>query len=224
MLITILKRFWREIIIAVLVIVVSISVQTCHDKSRQIGILEDSRDSAFNYATTYIDKNGKLQQQVKTHEITIRELKSNGKNLGIDNDKLRKQVGKLTNLVGYWKGNASVSDTITVANTDTVIVNGGGIGKQFSWSNKYMEISGVTMSHSTSLQYKYDLDFTLVAYRKKHGPFGKSELLSDINFSDPNVNVKEFKGIVIKEAPKKWYERRGFQIGAAFLAGYIIAK
>jgi hypothetical protein len=190
--------------------------------------MKNARDSAFNYAKSYVDKNGELQQQVKTHEITVKELKENNEALGIENGKLTNQVGRLSNLVAYYQGNASVTDTFTVVNHDTTIVIRNDLikGKWFTWTNSNLTLTGITTDLNTSITYDYKFKFTLVSYRKPQGflGLGRGQLVTDIKFDDPLIKVNEFKGIVIKEEPKKWYETRAVQIGAAFVIGYVIAK
>jgi hypothetical protein len=228
MFLKLLKRFWREVIIAILVIIVSFSVKTCSSNKSQISILENARDSAYNYAKVYVDKSGKLQHQIKTHNITIKELKENEAVLNVDNKKLKKQIGSLSNLVAYWQGKAHVVDSFTVANHDTVFIRDGSQvpAKWFKWNGTNLSLTGIVTDFNTSITYDYKFTFSLAAYYKPQGflGLGKSELLTDIHFDDKNLSVNEFKGIVIKSPAKKWYETKAFQIGTAFAVGYILAK
>lgn len=228
MLLIILKKYWREALIALLLIVMGFISKSCSEEQANNDLLKNSLDSAYNVAKAYTTKNGELAYQVKTHEITIDQLKDNNEVLGIDNKKLKKQIGSLNNLVGYWKGKASVKDTFTVNNVDTVFIKDGKEvkGKWFKWNNKYMSVDGITTDLNTSLTYEYKIEFELTAYRKYPNflRIGKSELLTDITFKDPSIKVGEFKGIVIKEPKKQFWETGAFKFAIGLGAGYLLAK
>lgn len=231
-----IKKYWRELMIAILLIflyaIVDTGLNTIKDLKEEKFALLHSKDSSFTIAKQYIGKNGELVSQVQTHELTIKELKETGDELGFSNKELKKQVGSLNNLVGYWKGQAGFSGRDTVRTRDTVFVDNGKkeSGKLFNWSNKYLSIDGGYYPYDSSvvLDYKYDIGgFELTAYRKKQGNlfnFKPSQLVADIRFGDQNMKVGSFQGMVVKEEPKKWYQTKGFWIGIGFIGGVFIAK
>src|SRR5688572_21916697 len=132
----ILKRFWREALIVILVLVVVGSVRKCSENKSDAELLSHVGDSAFSVANYYQNKNGDLIGQVKTHEGTIDQLKKYGDQLGFDNGKLKKQVGKLSRLVSHLQGQAGMSgeidhidlidSTISAASLDPTFDLGGG--------------------------------------------------------------------------------------------------
>lgn len=227
MFLSIIKRFWREIIIAILVIAVAISAKTCQRTASDKDVLQKIHDDTVKVFT---NKNKELINQIQTHQLTIAQLKDDYQQLGLDKKKLENQVGNLNNLVGYWKGKAYVKDTFTVANHDTVFIDSKGIqetGRAFDWTNKYLTISGFSSQAKTFIKYDYSVDFTLIPYRQKHGflGLGKSTLVTDLHFSDPNIKVKEFQGILIKEPKKPFYETKVFIFTIGLVAGtYLTLK
>src|SRR5690242_19357441 len=207
----IILKYWREIVIAVLIIVVLSSVRTCSNKQDDISLLEKSRDSAYYKATYYKNKEGELIGQIKTFEVTNKQLKEYGDQLGFENEGLKKQVGKLTNLVAHYKGKVGMRDTIEVVNHDTIYSDRSGDlvkGKWFFWSNNFLSLDGVTTDKTTSIAYNYDVSFELTSYRKGKTLFKPGQLVTDIKFNDPNMKVTEFKGFVVTEDKPKFYQRR----------------
>lgn len=222
-----LKLFWREFLISILVLLLIGAVNTVHNRDRSISLLQNTRDSAYSVAHYYKNREGELIGQIKTHEVTIGELKEFKNDIGIEVDELKRQIGSLSRLVGRWQGRAQFIDwdTITVPVYDTII-NQATLGK-FEWNNNYLELRGLIGNKQVSLAYTYDLefDFDLTSYWKGKNLFKKGTLVTDIKFSDQNMKVSEFKGIVIKQPPKKWYETRAFAFGTGFvLASYLWLK
>ena len=185
-----------------------------------IQTLVHQSDSAFNQVRYYKDKNDRLQAQVNTHEVTLRNFKDYW---ALDSKRLKAQIGNLNNLVGYWKGKAAITDSVEIILTDTVYLtrNNFETDKGFNWSNGHLTLSGGlnTESNQLSLDYQYQVNFGLTPYYKSNGLFKKKILVTDVSFSDPNLKVQEFEGIVIK--PKeKFYQKTWFKIGVGFLAGF----
>lgn len=209
-------------------IVVAIVSNTCEKRGRDIAVLSQAASDSANVIKRYKASTGELMHQIRTYEITVAQLKEYDEQLGVDNKKLKKQIESLNNLVGYWRGKAGIRDSVVVANTDTVYLEHGEstVGKAFSWGNKFITISGISDSDSTSLVYSYAVDFSLTAYRQRSGFLNlkRGNLVTDIYFSDPNFQVKEFKGYVIKEPPKKWWETGAFKFAVGFASGVFASK
>lgn len=228
-------KYWREITIAILIIIVAISVKSCrqHIDNEQVAI--HAHDSVFTVVQHHKLMNGQLANQVQVHEVTIGQLKND---LGISRDSLKHlkaQVGSLSNLVGYWKGKALVKDTFKVALHDTIYKSGeiALTGKDFEWSGKYLSLKGFIPSDeaSISISYKYNLTWTLVSYRKPRPfisylkfNFKQMPLVADITFDDPNIEVQKFSGVVIKEGPKKWYQTTAAKVGLGLVIGKLLWK
>jgi hypothetical protein len=210
MILTFLAKNWKNVAIGLLAIFCVLSMQTCsvnkQDKEAlesSIGILQDSVEH-------YRGKAGELVSQVKTQELTLAQLKDFGDKLNLDNAKLKKQVGNLNRLVGYWQVQASISDTFTLKEIDTVYLkdNKPVAGKSFKYNNGYLKLDQVYTPDAGTLTtaYDYKVDLELTVYRKGKNIFRRGELVSDIRFKDQNLSVTEMKAVVVKEPPKAWYE------------------
>lgn len=221
-------KYWRELLILLLLITTIITARTCENKNSDINTLKNTSDSSYSVAKYYIDKNGKLEAQVKTHEITTNQLKEFNEQLGINEKELKKQVGSLNNLVTYYKGKAGINDTIYSHSVDTVIQYNGTqvIGKRFKWTNGYLTLDQTYNPSNDTLKtiYDYKFDFVLDTYRKKQGIFKSKQLVTDIHFSDESLTVTDFKGIVIKEPKKKFYQTGLFKFALSLGAGIAIMK
>lgn len=234
---TIAKKFWREILIVILVIICSASFRQCSVNKDSARLGWNATDSAFNVAHYYNNKLGQVVGQVKTHELTIKELQKYGKKMGFENEKLKKQVGNSNRLIAHWKGKAESRGSSIVALTDTTVNTLDGTmdlnegfdtveAKAFNWSNKYLTLDGIIHldSNKLALSYIYRVDFELTAYYKRQGLFKKPQLVSDIYFSDPNMRVQEFKGFVVKEPRKKLYQTGLFKVSIAIGSGFLLGK
>lgn len=226
---TILKKLWREAMIVILLLVCFMAIRGCKVEQQSNAVLRNSYDSAFNEVRQYRTKNGDLVHQVNTLEITSKQLKEDADRLGFERDELKNQVGALNRLVAHWKGKADLSDTIIITLRDTVYVDSSGaplIGKTFDWNNRWMRINGFMDSTHVTLGYSYSVEFALTAYRKRKEGFWKppGQLVADIKFSDPSIRVTEFRGFVIQEPKKQWYETRGAAIGLGALIGLYLGS
>lgn len=226
----ILSKFWREIAIVVLLIGLMISVRSCKVNNDHAFVSSTKYDSAYNVAHYYKNKKDELVAQVSTHELTIKNLKEYGEQLDFDNATLKQQVGSLKNLTAFWKGKAGMRDTVTVVLHDTTFVDKNGntvAANDFKWNNKFLYLNGLISNHEITIGYDYNVDFSITAYRKSKKGFWKppGQLVTDIIFSDPNFRITEFKGFVVKEEPKKWFQTTGAKIGFGVLVGgYAVYK
>lgn len=216
-------KHWQLLLIVILLIACFSSMRSCSVNEDRASIAVKKADSSCLVAKYYRDKNGDLVGQVKTHELTLNNLKEYGDQLGFDKKVLQDQVGNMKNLVAYWKGKAGVRDTVETVLHDTILVQGADTvrGKSIKWKNKYLTLDGTVFNDTLRLSYLYNVDFSLTAYRKPRGGFWKppGQLVTDIRFSDPNFKVDEFKGFVITEPRKRWYQTTGFKIGVGFVLG-----
>jgi hypothetical protein len=218
-----IKKHWQIILIVLMAIVIYFLFQGRARDKDTIQTLVHQSDSAFNQVRYYKDKNDRLQAQVNTHEVTLRNFKDYW---ALDSKRLKSQIGNLNKLVGFWKGKAGIVDTVYTTLIDTVYLTRDGFNtdKAFNWSNGHLTLSGGlnTASNQLSLDYQYQVNFELVSYHKKAG-FMKRQLVADISFSDPNLKVQEFQGIQIK--PKeRFYEKTWFRVGVGILGGVWIGR
>lgn len=224
-------KYWREILIVVLVIVCIISMRSCnvsntsHKADKQL--LENAKDSAFLYTQKIKLDNGKLAARVKTHEVTIDQLETYNKELGFDLEATKKQIGSLNNLVGYWKVKAEVKQTIVVIGRDTTIYSTRDTtkvqAKVFHYNNGYLRLDQVynPINLELATTYHYNPSFNLTAYRKGGGLFKKGQLVTDVVFDDPNIQTSTVNSIVIKEGPEKFYQTKVFVFGLGVTIGVV---
>jgi hypothetical protein len=226
----VLTKYWQLIIIIVLLIALFMSVRSCNVNADSTKVASHIADSSFLVAKYYQGKNGELIGQVNTHKLTIKDLKQFGNQLGFDNAELKAQVGNLKNLVAHWEGKARTGGTIQTVLHDTTFVEKSGekvLGKTSNWNNKYLDIHAVLVNNDLTITYLYNVDFDLTAYRKPKRGFWKppGQLVADIKFSDPNFKVQEFKGFVVQEPRKRWYQTTAAKIGfGAIVGGYAVYK
>lgn len=209
------------------------SVKTCKQNVSDKVLLENTLDSTYSVAKYYKNKNGDFVGQVKAQAITIGQLEEYGTELGIDNDRLKKQIGSLSNLVTYWKGRVVASETIKTTLIDTVYldaVTGMEVNKSFKWSNKYLFLDGSmnTLTNDLSIDYKYNMDFEFTSYYKPRTfrekvLFKPKQLVGDLYMSDPNLRVTEFKGIVIQQQKFNYKPSLIFG-GAGFILGFLVGS
>lgn len=231
---TILLKYWKNILIVVLALFVFGSVRQCSENASDKVVLLNAMDSAFVVAHYYKTKHGEVIGQVKTHELTIEQYKKYGNQLGFENKKLKEQVGKANRLVAHWMGKVSSTDSIYIVLRDTSLntmdesmgLNEPETAKVFEWSSKHLSLEGIIHldSNQLALSYKYSSDFSLTAYRKSNGLFKGSQLVADIWFDDPNMRVREFKGFVIQEPKKRFYQTGLFKLSIGIGIGYVLAK
>lgn len=219
-----LKKYWREIAIVILVLIVVFSVNTCQRRNDDIKVITSQRDSARFGIKSFINKNNELVHQVETQEITIGQLKDHGIQLGYDNNKLRKQVGNLNNVVAHWKGKAVstgvvvIPDVIIKPDSSVSVVHPDPvhIDLEFksgnTWTNGFLTLDSIkfnSFEKKLQFRYQYKTDFSLTAYRKKK-LFGliKGPLVADISFKDPNMVVTDFKGFVVKEPRENFFQKK----------------
>lgn len=227
----VLKYFW-QILSVVLLIIVCTSVRQCQVGKDDNEVLSHANDSLYNVATYYRSKTGKLEGQVKTHELTVEQFKKYAAKLGFENEDLLKQVGKANRLVAHWKGKVEASGggvTVlqdTVVKTDTIYIESTG----FQWRNDNLSIWGVLEepiaigSSQIRLRYQYEARFTLTAYRKPQGWFKSPQLVADIWFDDENMKVREFSGFVIQEPRKRFIDTGLFKVSVGIGIGFVAAK
>lgn len=231
-----LLKYWRELIIAILIIAILVGMKKCSQLVNNENIAVHKQDSAYTVIKKHELKNGQLANQVQVHEVTIGQLKND---LGLSSDSiknLKSQVGSLSNVIGYWKAKASVKDTFKASLHDTIYKDKKGIefkGKDFKWNSKYLSLEGFIPNDQTSITiaYKYNIDFTLVTYRKPRPfvnylklNFKQMSLVADLTFSDPNVQVQRFSGVIIKEEPKKWHQTTLFKVGVGIIGTKLLWK
>jgi len=211
MALTFIKKYWREVAILILFVVCFISIRSCRTQKELTNLKAQQYDSAYHFAKVYKMENGDLVYQVLTTEATIHQLKGESILDLLEKNHLKEQIGDISRLVTIYRGQVeSAGNFVSVAH-DTVIME---ITKKdttkvkeksFKWTNGYLSLAEIynPITGWLSHKYLYRADFQLVSYRRGANFFRRGTLVSDITFNDPNIQVGEFQGVVVKEPPAK---------------------
>lgn len=229
---TLLKKYWSSILIVLLTIALFISIRSCKQQQSMVQLERNGKDSAFHYATKVELENGEQAFRIKTIEATVHELRGSDVLSELEKGRLKDQVGNLSRAVVFYKGNVEVSRDFGSKATDTVLVEvvrkdtTRTMAKVFDFNNGFLRLHEIYNPRTDSLtrNYLYRVDFQLTAYRKSQGLFKRSQLVTDLTFSDPAIQVGEFTGIVVKEPRKRFYETRGFAIGVGLVGGVWVSS
>lgn len=226
-----LGRWWKEVSILILLAVILMLARHIGNVEAERDLMAHHADSAWSTVKFYKDKSHQQVAQINVLELTTTDLKNLGERLGTDNVRLTKQVGNLSNLVLYYKGNASFSGKDTVHVTDTVYLDP--VTKkqveveQGFWTNGHLYLMTHYFPDKKEFvhDYSYDLGgFELTGYRKKKNFLDRGQLVTDIRFGDPNLQVRYMQGIVIKEGPTPIYNTRGFNLGLGAVIAFLLKR
>lgn len=197
------------------------------NKSTALSVWQDS-------VSYYKNQQGELIAQKQIAEVTIRDLKEIGHQLGIDRDKLSDQVGSLRNLNAHYKGEIKSMGKGATVTIDTVIQVIESIGdtvkvvaQSVDWTNRYLSIDGIFIPsfNKWEFNYNYIVDLEIVSYDRKikKGLFAPKQLVVDFKLSDPNASVVDLKALqIVRE--KKWYQTTGFKIGLGMVGGILLTN
>lgn len=229
-----LKKRWKEVTIVVLLLLFGLTIffgwQHITNLERQANLLAHHADSAWLAVDYYKGKDGKQTAQINVQQLTIGDLTRLGERLGTDNHALKQQIGKLSNLIVYYKGQAEFKGTAVVKAKDTTVVDPvtNKLAPVFTgaWTNNYLYLNTTFFPETSKFihEYSYDLGgFELTAYRKPTGflGLGKGKPLADLKFGDPNMQVTRFEGYHVIEGPTPVLRTRGFVFGLGVVVGIL---
>jgi hypothetical protein len=218
----------ERLIILLLIGGLLFTINKCNDNKKASERLLDNVAIAQDSIRYYKDKSGQLVAQRETMRVRAQELASQAEALGLDKDRLKKQVGKLSNLVSYYRGELESRGTDTVVMHDTLIVDNSGNSlkaKTLNWSNGNLSLVQTYFPHNDSLKlaYSYSTGFELTTYYKRDFLFvGRRRLYADFRLTDPNAKLLEATSVFIEEPPKKFYEKWWFWGGVGLLGGMLL--
>lgn len=177
----------------------------------------------------YKDKYGQEVAQKGVMILKTTELNSQAELLGIDNKRLKNQVGKLDNLVSYWKVKAGTSGRIDTVYQDSIVyINGESVlQKKLGWSNKYLTLNQTYFpaTNKLTIDYSYSTGIELTIYDKSKGWFKKPELVGDVRFDDPDMKAtKSDITIIDKTKQPKFYQTTLFKIGVGVVGGFLLTR
>jgi len=229
---SVLKKFWREILILFLFATCFTAMRSCKKQQSLAQLNAHGADSAYHYATDVTLKNGEHVFRIKTLEATVQQLKGSDIISELDKIKLKEQIGNLNRMVSYYSGKLTMDRTFASGGIDTVMVTVHDKDtvkikeKSFRWQNSWLSINSIynPLTDSIKHRYLYRVEFNMTSYRKGQNLFKRGQLVSDITFADPAIRIGEFQGIIVKEAPKRFYETTGFKVLAGIAIGVIITR
>lgn len=220
------KKYWKELAILVLLLLIIalgyLAWERINTLQRRVSESDHLADSAWQAVKYYKDKSGKAVAQINTLNLTVNDLTALGQRLGTNVQALKQQIGSMSNLIVYYKGQAGFKgrDTVKVHDTTFVDLN---TGKKLDaetafWTNGYLSLNTSYFPATKQFlhDYKYDIGgFELTAYRKPTGflGLGKGKVLSDLKFGDQNMRVTKFEGYHVVEGPTPLLKTRGFSFG-----------
>lgn len=224
--------YWVILITALVMMVASMysCSQSVQRESRLLNNVKVSQDSV----KLLVDQNHDLVGQVQSISVTVDELKQQGDVLGVDNNRLKQQVGNLNNLVSYYKGKIKSQDTVVSKGRDTtitVVIHGDTTmqrEKVFGYSNKYLTLNQLYNPTTDLLttSYSYMTGFELTVYKRRDHPFNifsPKRLKADLRLEDPNATLINAKSIVIQNK-KSIFDKWWFWTGVGLIGGVFIAK
>lgn len=220
-----LKKFYRELIILVLLVVVALAVSTCNHNQRNARVAYNSIDSAFNYAKRVELKNGELIHRVNTLEIEKGDLNKTVGLLGFDKQHLESKVGKLNRIVAHWEGRLTVPidrsiPVLIVPKDPENPISGNDLANGDASFD--LDRSDLPLNPIDSVR---TIDFSLTAYYGKRPSLFKSRpLVADIYFDDPTFVVNEFKGFVVQQKRPPFFQRPIVKITLFTIGGFVIGR
>lgn len=219
MIISFLQKYWQYLLIAILGIALLFSVKSCKNQVGLTTLEKHGKDRAYHYATQIRLSDSTKAYRIRTLELTSNQLK--GENLTLYTDKkksdeqvrvLKIEVGNLNRIVALYSGTITMDQSFELVGKDSVvkgdtipnsIIHTQLVNKEkiFPWHNKWMTFHGIynPANDSLKVKYAYRADFKLVSYFKGKNLIKKGDLISDITFSDPSIQVGEFQGVVVKQ-------------------------
>lgn len=214
-------------------------IQSCFDNRRKEKDFENniriSRDSTKHFK----DAHGQLVSEKETMELTAKDLKKQAYDLRIDQNRLNEQIGKQGKLISYYKGQLIARGHGEVKGVDTTFWDNSVwdglndstqvVAQKFSFDNKFLKFSGLynPLEDSLHIDYSYKVNFELTNYRtkRKYLIAGPRQTFADVRLSDPNAKMIDTQSILIKEPPKKFYERWWFGAVVGFVGGvYLVSR
>jgi len=208
----------KYLIIAGIILVVGLiafqqfRVETLKNKTQlqaiEISVLNDS-------VIVYKDKAGQLTFKINSVNIERDNLRESLDIAGMDITELKRRdinwrkinSALQTDLEVSGKGNTVLRDTIFKNSVDTVPAS------KFSWSNKYLSLSGKVINNDMTFNYQYKTSLDVI----------QSKNIISIYMSDPSATIISGNQFTVKSS-KKWYNRPLTWGLAGLVGGYFIAK
>jgi len=208
-----IKKYWREILLVILILISFISIRSCNDNAREAARQAHNVEASLDSVRYYRDKNGELYAEKMAYIVTQGELEKINKEMYDKIQALDKKLLAALNAVTV------VHDTIDLTEkTDVLVLDTTDIPQFFN-----IPISDKILSANLGISYyprlseihplSFDYTFTLpieVYIGKDYAVRLKS--LDNVKFSDVTAFVDPI--LTTKVKPKRW--SLGLQSGVGF--------
>lgn len=217
--------------------------------------IKEERDNAKNIVQSSLDttqfyknKWGEEIAQKRVLEVTNKGLKENIAALGINEEKLKDQIGSLKNLNNRLKANIQSQQVIYVYDSieeEDVVVSDSvfEIQGDFDWKGDHLTVNGTykmkgryhydgmltlsSINFNQQIDYDYQLDIISTTYRRRDPKWKlwkEKELVTDITITDPNAKITNIESLHIVENPKKFYEKTWFWMIVTFGVTTVVIR
>lgn len=206
----------KNIIIIVLLIIISISIDECGKHKKQSISATKSLEDETKY---FKNKLGTETASKIVLETSNKELKQELLEKDIELKKLADEFSRVKSIVKY-KTQIQI-DSIPIYFTDSIPCDFNLVGKyenknfKFDWNidNKKFELKNIDIPNET----------TIITGFKRKWIFGRQTLTTDITNSNPLLKTTDVRTIDVM-IPKKFHETRWFNFSVGIVAGYLLFK
>lgn len=228
-LLQLLKDHYLWVVIVLLLLMLVLATKQCSYNQEHAAFLEARYDTANTRAQIFKLGDSIKGYRIRALQVAAQELRGRDIQSYIKIQGLEKQVGSLKNVVSITQGKLLIAGQNTSHAVDTVFVKVSGKDttktamKSFTFANKWLQLQEVYNPKTDTIGrlYKYTPTFTVTEYYRGKNFFKRGELVSDLTFDDPAVQVTSFKQVVVKQPPKQWYETRLVAVAFGVLLGRV---
>lgn len=214
-----LSTLSQRILIILLAAALLFAVRACTNAKQEVRHALSGVDRVDSVSKVYRDELGRQHNELQERDFTLAELKySHDKEL-VD---LREEFGrKIKDLQSRTTVVVRTTDTVEVLVRDTVVL--GDTARVFNYKDQWAVINGTIFRGGALLDYSFDTGVQLDRKWVRPHWYARKELVLDITMLNPRATLAGVTTYTLREDPPKWYATRGFQMGASFFFGYLIA-
>lgn len=212
-----MKLTVERILIVVLLVALVFSVRSCSNNAAELRGAIDVIGRKDTIIERYRDEQGRMHHIIQEREFTLATLKaSHDEEIAA----LRKDIGRLKDFVSRTVVVTQAADTVRVP----VYVSDSGQVQTFAYDGEWIRIGGTVKGNVAQLDYTARNAITLDRKWQRPKWYKRKQLVLDVMLEDPRSTLVGITTYTVKPDPPHWYETRGAQAIAAFLAGYIVAQ
>ncbi|MEX6689234.1 hypothetical protein QTN47_17120 [Danxiaibacter flavus] len=202
-------------IVALLILCLVLSLQTCFKKVQQVSDLKDVVNASQDTVKKWKDKAGNEHAQKVLVTADVSLLKA----------VYQKQIDSITDLLNIKQSQLEAYTGVSLKNSgsirpkvDTITLVDSSKEYQISYSDRWLSLSG-KLGKDPLINYAFTDSLTVTVYHKRKNLFSRSQTYIDVVSLNPNVTVTGLTGFRI---PVKKPGR--FGVGPYFGYGYSDGK